>query len=144
MIVIIALIAGLLPLLPALALALKRRRQAPVKMTRRLVLGLSGLNLALALMMIGLGLVWLFAPHIVEASGLAQEAAADPYGPIAAAVSVSVGSIGAAYAVSTTGSAALGAIAEKPEIFGSAIIVVGLAEGVAIYGLIIAFIIISR
>ena len=69
MIVIIALIAGLLPLLPALALVLKQRRQAPVKMTRRLVLGLSGLNLVLALMMIGLGVVWLFAPHIVEASG---------------------------------------------------------------------------
>jgi V/A-type H+-transporting ATPase subunit K len=144
MIVIIALIAGLLPLLPALVLALKRRQQTPAKMTRRLVLGLNGLNLVLALMMIGLGLVWLFAPHIVTASGLAQEAAKDPYGPIAAAVAVSVGSLGAAYAVSTTGSAALGAIAEKPEIFGNAIIVVGLAEGVAIYGLIIAFIIISR
>ena len=43
-----------------------------------------------------------------------------------------------------TGSAAVGAIAEKPEIFGRALIFVGLAEGVAIYGLIIAFMIISR
>jgi V/A-type H+-transporting ATPase subunit K len=144
MIVIIALIAGLLPLLPALVLALKRRRQTPAKMTRRMVLGLNGLNLVLALMMIGLGLVWFFAPHIVAASGLAQEAAKDPYGPIAAAVAVGAGSLGAAYAVGTTGSAALGAIAEKPEIFGNAIIIVGLAEGIAIYGLIIAFIIISR
>jgi V/A-type H+-transporting ATPase subunit K len=63
---------------------------------------------------------------------------------LAAAIAVAAGSLGAAYAVSTTGSAALGAIAEKPELFGNAIVVVGLAEGVAIYGLIIAFIIINR
>ncbi len=54
-----------------------------------------------------------------------------------------MGSLGAAYAVSTTGSAAVGAIAEKPEIFGRALIFVGLAEGVAIYGLIIAFMIVG-
>ena len=38
----------------------------------------------------------------------------------------------------------LGAIAEKPEVFGRALIFVGLAEGVAIYGLIIAFIVLNR
>jgi V/A-type H+-transporting ATPase subunit K len=83
------------------------------------------------------------APATVRASGLAQEAAPDPYTPLAAALSVSVGSLSAAYAVSSTGSAAMGAIAEKPEIFGRALIFVGLAEGVAIYGLIIAFIILG-
>jgi V/A-type H+-transporting ATPase subunit K len=50
-----------------------------------------------------------------------------------------LGSIGAAYAVGATGSAAIGVIAEKPETFGRVLIFVGLAEGVAIYGLIIAF-----
>jgi V/A-type H+-transporting ATPase subunit K len=144
MILIIAIIAGLLPLMPALVFALKRRRQAPAQATCRLVLGLGGFNLVVALMMVGVGLVWLFAPHIVEAAGLAQEVGSDPYTPFAAVLAVAVGSVSAAYAVSTTGAAALGAIAEKPEVFGSAIIVVGLAEGVAIYGLIIAFMIISR
>jgi V/A-type H+-transporting ATPase subunit K len=62
---------------------------------------------------------------------------------LAAALAVSMGSLGAAYAVSTTGSAAVGAIAEKPDVFGRALIFVGLAEGVAIYGLIIAFIILG-
>jgi V/A-type H+-transporting ATPase subunit K len=109
-----------------------------------LVLGLGSGNLVLALMMVGLGLVWLFAPGFVQAAGLAQETGGDPYASIAAAAAVGIGSIGAAYAVSTTGSAAVGAIAEKPEVFGRALIFVGLAEGVAIYGLIIAFIILNR
>jgi V/A-type H+-transporting ATPase subunit K len=144
MILIIALLAVLMPLTPALVFALKRRRQAPARITRRLVLSLGGLNLALALMTAGLGAVWLFAPNLAQAAGLAQEIGSDPYTPFAAALAVSVGSISAAYAVSTTGSAAVGAIAEKPEVFGRALIFVGLAEGVAIYGLIIAFMIISR
>jgi len=141
---IIALLAGLMPLTPAIVFALKRRRQAPAQTTRRLVRSLGGLNLVLALMILGLGLVWFFAPSVVQAAGLAQETSNDPYTPFAAALAVSMGSISAAYAVSTTGSAAVGAIAEKPEVFGRALIFVGLAEGVAIYGLIIAFMILGR
>ena len=144
MILIIALLAGLMPLTPAIVFALKRRRQAPARATRGLVLGLGIFNLVLALMMAGLGLVWLFAPDIVQAAGLAQDASGDPYASLAAALAVGIGSIGAAYAVSSTGSAAVGAIAERPEVFGRALIFVGLAEGVAIYGLIIAFMILNR
>jgi len=143
-ILIIALLAGLMPLTPAIVFALKQRRQAPARAARKLVLGLGGFNLVLALMVAGLGLVWLFAPGVVQAAGLAQEAGGDPYASLAAALAVGLGSVGAAYAVSTTGSAAVGAIAEKPEVFGRALIFVGLAEGVAIYGLIIAFMILNR
>jgi len=46
--------------------------------------------------------------------------------------------------VGATGAAAIGAIAEKPEAFGRVLIFVGLAEGIAIYGLIIAFMILGR
>jgi V/A-type H+-transporting ATPase subunit K len=144
MLITIALLAGLMPLMPAVVFALKRRGQTPAQATRKLVLSLGGFNLVLALMIAGLGLVWLFAPDVVRAAGLAQEMGGDPYAPFAAAIAVGVGSLGAAYAVSTTGSAAVGAIAEKPEVFGRALIFVGLAEGVAIYGLIIAFMILGR
>ncbi|MBC8449901.1 MAG: hypothetical protein H8D78_19375 [Chloroflexi bacterium] len=133
-----------MPLTPAVVFALKRRRQTPAQATRKLVLSLGGFNLVLALMIAGLGLVWFFAPDVVRAAGLAQEMGGDPYTPFAAALAVGMGSLGAAYAVSTTGSAAIGAIAEKPEVFGRAIIFVGLAEGIAIYGLIIAFMILGR
>jgi V/A-type H+-transporting ATPase subunit K len=107
---------------------------------RKLVLGLGGFNLLLALAMIILGVMWLATPSTAEASGLAQDpVAVDPYKSLSAAISVGLGSIGAAYAVGATGSAAIGVIAEKPETFGRVLIFVGLAEGVAIYGLIIAF-----
>ena len=42
------------------------------------------------------------------------------------------------------GAAAVGAIAEKPELLGRVLILVGLAEGIAIYGLIIAILILNR
>jgi V/A-type H+-transporting ATPase subunit K len=38
----------------------------------------------------------------------------------------------------------MGAIGEKPELAGRALIFVGLAEGIAIYGLIIAIMILGR
>jgi V/A-type H+-transporting ATPase subunit K len=63
---------------------------------------------------------------------------------IAAAIAVAGSSIGAAFAVAYTGSAALAAMSERPEIFGRAMVVVGLAEGIAIYGLIVAVILIGK
>lgn len=144
MILAIALLTGVLPLIPAIVFALRQRQEPPAEKTRKLVRGLGSFNLVLALMMVGLGLAWLFVPHAVQAAGLSQPASSDPYASLAAAIAVGMGSVSAAYAVSTTGSAAVGAIAEKPEVFGRALIFVGLAEGVAIYGLIIAFMIIGR
>ncbi|WES65287.1 ATP synthase subunit C [Microbacter sp. GSS18] len=63
---------------------------------------------------------------------------------IAAAIAVAGSSIGAAIAVAYTGAAALAAMSERPEMFGRAMVIVGLAEGIAIYGLIIAIIIIGN
>ena len=48
--------------------------------------------------------------------------------------------IGVAY----TGAAAIAAISEKPEMFGRAMVIVGLAEGIAIYGLVIAVALLNR
>ena len=61
---------------------------------------------------------------------------------IGAAIAVAGSSIGASIAVAYTGSAALAAMSERPEMFGRSMVVVGLAEGIAIYGLIIAIILI--
>lgn len=60
---------------------------------------------------------------------------------ISMALSVSVSAVAAAYAVARVSVAAMASAAEKPEILGRAIIFVGLAEGIAIYGLLIAFLI---
>jgi V/A-type H+-transporting ATPase subunit K len=61
---------------------------------------------------------------------------------LSAAIVMSLSAIGAAYAISVTGAAAAGATAEKPEVFGKVLIFVALAEAIAIYGLIIALMIV--
>lgn len=145
MIVIAAVLAGLVPMVPATIFVLRQRQRTPAKAARGLVLGLTGFNVVLALMVAGVALVWLTSPSTVLAAGPeTQQTSGDPYASLAAALAVGVASIGAAIAVSSTGSAAVGTIAEKPETFGRALIFVGLAEGIAIYGLIISFMILSR
>lgn len=66
------------------------------------------------------------------------------WGFIAAALVTGMAAIGAAYAVAVIGGAAMGAVAEKPETAGRALVFLGLAEGIAIYGLIIAIMILGR
>lgn len=63
---------------------------------------------------------------------------------IGAAISVAGSSIGAAIAVAYTGAAALAALSERPELFGRAMVIVGLAEGIAIYGLVVSVILIGK
>lgn len=63
---------------------------------------------------------------------------------IGAAIAVAGSSIGAAIAVAYTGSAALAAMSERPELFGRAMVIVGLAEGIAIYGLVVSVILIGK
>ena len=57
---------------------------------------------------------------------------------IGAALAVGLSGIGGGIAVASSASAALGAISENDKAFGKALIFVGLAEGVALYGLIVA------
>ena len=61
-----------------------------------------------------------------------------------AAAATGVSTVAAAYAVAKLGSAAIGALAEKPDLFGRLLIFVGLAEGIAIYGLIVSVLILNR
>ena len=62
---------------------------------------------------------------------------------IGAALSTGLATIGTGYAVGTVGSAALGAISEDQSILGRTIIFVGLAEGIAIFGVIISILILN-
>ncbi len=63
---------------------------------------------------------------------------------LAAAVATAFGCLGAGIAVAYVGAAAVGAVGEKPEVAGRTLIFVGLAEGIAIYGLIIAIMILGK
>ncbi len=66
------------------------------------------------------------------------------WGYVAAALSVGLSTVAAGVAVGLVGSAAMGTIGEKPEMSGRALIFLGLAEGIAIYGLIIAILILGK
>jgi V/A-type H+-transporting ATPase subunit K len=52
--------------------------------------------------------------------------------------------IGAAFAIGPVGAAALAVIGEKPEVFGRTLIYLGLAEGVAIYGLVMSILLLGK
>lgn len=79
-----------------------------------------------------------------SASGTPLSPAVLNWGFVAAALATGLSSLGAGIAVAAVGSAAIGALAEKPELLGRALIMVGLAEGIAIYGLIISILILNR
>ena len=66
------------------------------------------------------------------------------YGLIAAAAAFGLGAIGAGIAISHVGAAAMGAVAEKPQIAGQALLFVALAEGLVIFGFITALMIIGK
>ena len=66
------------------------------------------------------------------------------WGLLGAALATGLSSLGAGFAVAKVGTAAVGALAEKPELFGRLLIFVGLAEGIAIYGLIVSILILNR
>ena len=64
-------------------------------------------------------------------------------GYLAAALVTGLSCIGGGIAVASAASAALGAISEDQSILGKSLIFVGLAEGIALYGLIISFMILG-
>jgi len=66
------------------------------------------------------------------------------YALIAAASAFGLGAIGAGIAISHVGAAAMGAVAEKPQIAGQALIFVALAEGIVVFGFITALMILSK
>lgn len=145
MTLIVVVLAGLIPMVPAVIYFLRQRKDSPIGATKRLILGLKGFNVVLAFMIAGISLVWLLSPETVMAAGLVQtNPTTDQYASLAAALSTAVATLAAGIAVSSTGAAALGTIAEKPESFGRALVFVGLAEGIGIYGLIIAVLILNR
>lgn len=63
---------------------------------------------------------------------------------IAAAIAFGLGALGAGLAISNVGAAAMGAVAEKPEIAGQALIFVALAEGLVVFGFIMGLMILGK
>jgi len=101
-------------------------------------------------MLVGVGVTAAYAQASGEQAGQAaaeqpQQARKAPAGgaqrgTVAIAIAISIGAAcaGAGYAVGRVGSAAIGAASENPEMLTRSLIFVALAEGIAIYGLLVA------
>lgn len=116
-------------------------------------LKLSGAMTVVVLAFIVTTLTVVAVPRLYAAEGVSAEGVTDAKEPLdpqagmaflSAAIVVCVSCVAAGVAVGMTGSAAIGAVAERPELLGRMILIVGLAEGIAIYGLIIAIIILQK
>lgn len=77
----------------------------------------------------------------VNEEGISMKMLAGLFG---AAVAFGLGAIGAGLAIGQVGSAAMGAIAEKPNLAGQALIFVALAEGIVVFGFITALMILGK
>jgi len=75
------------------------------------------------------------APEITIGMGLAM---------IGVGIPTALATIGAGIAVGPVGAASLAVIAEKPEIFGRTLVYLGLAEGIAIYGLVVSILLLGK
>jgi len=123
------------------ALTVVLLRRAPRHGARRLLWLNAGIVLGAFVMLAAL-LLGVVDP--AQAQG-ADQTQPDRWAPLlAAGIAVAGSAIGAGIAIAYTGAAALAAISEKPEIFGRALVIVGLAEGIAIYGLVVAILLIGE
>lgn len=101
-----------------------------------------GIVLGIA-MVVSLGMVFAEEVAAGDAEAVAAASQKGMYA-IAAALAVGLAAAGAGFAIGHTGAAALGAISEKPEMMTWGLIIVALAEGIALYGLIISFMLLTR
>ncbi len=133
--------------LPAIALAVfmfRTRRPQAAAHQGRFLAGAVGIALSAPVVLLVAPLSAAVGPAGQEVASAAAAAAGGGNAYLAAAIAVGASALGAAGAVAYTGAAALAAMSEKPELFGRSIVIVGLAEGIAIYGLIVAVLILGR
>lgn len=120
-----------------------RRRVAnkPVKSTLLMQI-FAFFGMGLAFTAVGMGSV--MGAEAATAAGAVSGMTDAGLAMIAAGLAVGLSGIGGGIATGAAASAALGAISEDEKAFGKSLIFVGLAEGIALYGLIISFMILLR
>ena len=89
--------------------------------------------------------IMLFAGDPVQAAEAAGNTASNAtgFGYLAAALSTGLSCVGGGIAVASAASAAIGAMSENEKIMGKTLIFVALAEGIALYGLVISILILN-
>jgi len=82
------------------------------------------------------------APAIADSSG--EISLGMGLGIIGVGIPTAFSTVAAGIAVGPIGAASLAVLAEKPEIFGRTLIYLGLAEGIAIYGLVVSILLLDK
>jgi len=114
--------------------------------SRRLILTLSTLAAVAAapLLLMIVFVIFAGSSGAAEAVKAATDSGVAQWAMLSAAIAAGLGTVGAGIAVAAVGAAAVGVLAEKPDLLGRVLIFVGLAEGIAIYGLIVAILVLNR
>ena len=113
------------------------------KFTRRVAMSLF-FTMVVLIMLAVVPVVNVFAQQGTPTAITPEQAEVTKFGLIAAAVAFGFGAIGAGIGIGNVGAAAMGAISEKPELAGQALIFIALAEGLVVFGFITALIILGR
>ena len=123
-----------------LSMAVKEGKKSNVMRMKKLI-KLSIVTAAISVFAVLIGIVAMAANDAgLVVGGLTDVA----FAYISAAIAVSVTAIGAGNAVAVSAAAAIGAVSENEKISGKALIFVAMGEGIALYGVLIAFMILSK
>ncbi len=104
---------------------------------------LGGASAAL-LALLAFALILTLSPPLSAAPPTGAESTASGLGFLGASLAPGPACLGAGIAVAVVGAAALGVVGEKPELLGTTLIYLGLAEGIAIYGVIVSLLILGK
>lgn len=117
---------------------------------RRLLRPTLGANIALfigaqlAVLIIGINDAMAAADVAANAAGATAITEGMGLAFIGIALPTAFSTVGAGLAVGPIGAASLAAVSEKPEMFGRTLVYLGLAEGIAIYGLVLSILLLNR
>ncbi|MEW8689618.1 MAG: ATP synthase subunit C [Candidatus Thiodiazotropha endolucinida] len=119
----------------------------PAKVSRPWFKPTIGINL-LVFVIAQAALIFMGANEVMAATEVAEAGGEISIGLglgiIGVGIPTALSTIGAGIAVGPIGAASLAVLAEKPEIFGRTLIYLGLAEGIAIYGLVMSILLLDK
>jgi V/A-type H+-transporting ATPase subunit K len=125
-----------------LVLAVREGKKANIVNVKKLV-KLSATMVGLSVFSVLVGIVAMANPE-AAATAVATGFSDKSFAYLAAGIATGAASIGAGIAVGVSASAAIGAISENEKISGKALIFVAMGEGIALYGVLIAFMILNK
>jgi V/A-type H+-transporting ATPase subunit K len=145
MLVLVGLMTAAVVGMIVLGIVLEMNRGKPIA-PPRLLRGAVAANLGLFALALG-GVVFLGIGEVsaqTPAVAGAEVSIGKGLALIGVGIPTALASIAAAIALGPVGSSALAVLAEKPEMFGRTLVYLGLAEGIAIYGLVISILMLGR